>query len=301
MKKILLLFALALTMVACGQKDDKNLEQTETRKIVIPPGMPTPPVPQEQTETMLGFDSEATPRDFNTPILKMEEGKPLDLSQLMRPKKSFQEQVIERIDTIRYEAEQGNADYQYLYGNCFENGWGVEEDINQALAWYKKAADQKQKAVFNSIGNLYRTGKGVKRDDKEAFNWFKQGAEAKDAQAMLNVGNCYYYGMGTEKDLDEAVKWWQESANYSNVYALAQMGDCYYYGIGVEKNLKKAVDYFTQAAERNVAGAQFRLGVLYYTGDGVEQDKTYSKLLMTKARDGGMEEAQEFLEKNFKE
>jgi TPR repeat protein len=77
------------------------------------------------------------------------------------------------------------------------------------------------------------------------------------------------------------------------------MGDCYYYGIGTEKDLTKAVEYLTQAADHNIANAQYRLGIFYYNGTGVKQDQTYAKLLMQKARDGGMKEAKEFLEKNY--
>ena len=301
MKKALFLFLVALMTVSCGQQENKNPEQTETKKVIIPPGMPVAPMTQIPPTTELTLDPDAVNHDPNAPVLKMEEGMPLDLSQLMGQRKTFGEQAAERIDSIRYEAEQGKADYQYLYAACFENGWGVEEDMKQALSWYKKAAEQQQKASYNSIGNLYRTGKGVKQDAKEAFRWYKLGAEAKDAQAMLNLGNCYYYGMGTEANLNEAMKWWQESADGNNAYALAQVGDCYFYGIGVERNLEKAIDYFTQAAEHNIPGAQYRLGILYYSGQGVKQDLGYSKLLLTKARDGGMKEAKEFLEKNFKE
>ena len=57
---------------------------------------------------------------------------------------------------------------------------------------------------------------------------------------------------------------------------------------------------YTAAADKNISNAQYRLGILYYTGNGVQQDQTYAKLLMQKARDGGMHEAQEFLNKNFK-
>ena len=47
--------------------------------------------------------------------------------------------------------------------------------------------------------------------------------------------------------------------------------------------------------------AQYRLGVMYYSGQGVKQDLAYSKMLMSKARDGGMKEAQDFLDKYFRE
>ena len=60
------------------------------------------------------------------------------------------------------------------------------------------------------------------------------------------------------------------------------------------------MEYYTQAADHNIANAQFRLGILYYSGYGVDQDQTYAELLMRKASDGGMKEAQDFLDKNFK-
>ncbi|MBQ6771138.1 MAG: sel1 repeat family protein [Bacteroidales bacterium] len=301
MKKSFFLCAIALMMVACGQQDNTKQEQTETKKVVFPQGMPVAPTPQIPPTGEITLNPNGGSRDPNAPVLKIEEGKPLDLSQLTGGRKSLGDQAAERIDSIRFYAEQGKANFQFLYAACLENGWGVDENYAQALAWYKKAADQKQKDSYNAIGNLYRMGKGVKADASEAFKWFKLGAEAEDAQAMLNLGNCHYFGMGTGKSIEEAVRWWRQSADGGNAYAKAQMGDCYYYGMGAEKDLETAIDYYTQAADKNVAGAQYRLGILYYSGQGVKQDRAYSKLLLTKARDGGMREAQDFLDKNFKE
>ena len=98
---------------------------------------------------------------------------------------------------------------------------------------------------------------------------------------------------------ETAIDWWKASADAGNAYAMAQMGDCYYFGLGVDKNLAKAIDFYTPAADKNITSALYRLGILYYTGNGVDQDQTYAKLLMRKASDGGMREAQDFLEKNF--
>ena len=295
MKKLLILPAVALMMMACGQQNDTA--QTEEKTYVVPPGMPVAPTQQPAPITSAGF--EGTPQNPEGQVLRLDEGKPLDFNQLMGQRKSFEEQVATQIDTIRQLAEQGKPDFQYLYGMSYENGWGVETDAKQAMAWYKKAANQKQAASYNAIGNLYRMGNGVKPDINEALRWFRLGAEAGDSQAMLNVGNCYYYGMGTEKDLAQAIRWWQQAAENGNAYAMAQMGDCYYAGFGVDKDLEKARHYLSQAADKNVSSAQYRLGLMYYNGEGVEQDRTYCKLLMQKARDGGMTEAQAFLDKNF--
>lgn len=294
MKKLLFLSALALMLAACGQKDNK--EQTETKPTVIPPGMPVAPMPQIPSQTL----DPMTLGNTNGPVLKLEEGQPLDFSQLQGGGKSVEEQVASQIDSIRYKAEHGDAKFQYAYGVCYEKGWGVEQDTKEALVWYRKAAAQENGPAYNSIGNFYRTGTVVKADPKQAFEYYQKGAAEKDAQAMLNLGNCYYFGMGVQKDEKTAVKWWKDAADAGNLYAISQMGDCYYYGIGTEKDLTKAVEYLTQAADHNIANAQFRLGILYYTGNGVKQDQTYAELLMRKARDGGMREAQDFLDRNFK-
>ena len=295
MKRIFFLCAVALMMTACGQQNDKTQEQTEEQKYIIPPGIPVAPMPIS-TPVEMGN----TQNDPQSSVLQLEEGKPIDLAQIMGQRKTFEEQVISHLDTIRQLAEEGKADYQYLIGATFEYGWGVETDMQQAFEWYKKAADQKQPASCNAIGNLYRMGNGVKQDPKEALRWYQLGADAGDAQAMLNMGNCYFYGMGVDKDLSKAVTWWQQAADKGNGFAMSQMGDCYYSGVAVEKDLSKAVEYYTQAVDKNVTSAQYRLGLMYYTGEGVKQDRTYTKLLMQKASDGGLREAQDFLDKNFK-
>ena len=295
MKRFLLIFAAALTMASCGQKENNEQEQPKDKEVYIPQGVPVAPMQEIQIQEK----GEAL-GDPNGPVLKLEEGKPLDFSQLQSGGMSVGDHVAAQIDSIRYKAEHGDAKYQYAYGVCYEKGWGVEQDTKEALAWYNKAAAQENGPAYNSLGNYYREGNGVKADPNKAFEWYQKGAQVKDAQAMLNLGNCYFYGMGVEKDEKTAVKWWKDAADAGNVYAISQMGDCYLYGIGTEKDLTKAVEYLTQAADHNIANAQYRLGILYYTGDGVEQDRTYAELLMRKAQNGGMKEAQDFLEKNFK-
>ena len=39
-------------------------------------------------------------------------------------------------------AEQGHAQAQYRLGICYDEGSGVEEDEDEAVKWYWKAAEQ---------------------------------------------------------------------------------------------------------------------------------------------------------------
>ena len=302
MKKFLFLFAAVLMMASCGQKQNPEQPQEqpnqENPNILI--GAPIAPMREIQLPNNGGFDPTAL-GDPNGPVLNLEEGVPLDFSQLQGGSRSVEDQVAAQIDSIRYKAEHGDAKYQYAYGVCYEKGWGVEQNLKEAFTWYTKAAEQNNGPAFNSLGNFYRMGSGVVANPDKAFEYYEKGAAEQDAQSMLNLGNCYFYGMGTEKDIDAAITWWKAAADAGNAYALAQMGDCYYHGLGVEKDIAKAIEYYTPAADKNITSAQYGLGILYYTGNGVEQDQTYAKLLMRKAADGGLPEAQEFLERYFKE
>jgi len=45
-------------------------------------------------------------------------------------------------DEYRESAEQGNADAQYMLGECYYYGAGVEVNHKEAVKWYQKAAEQ---------------------------------------------------------------------------------------------------------------------------------------------------------------
>jgi TPR repeat protein len=48
----------------------------------------------------------------------------------------------ERIAAFKQKASSGNAAAQCGLGLLYNNGWGVPQDYTQAVAWWRKAADQ---------------------------------------------------------------------------------------------------------------------------------------------------------------
>jgi TPR repeat protein len=42
----------------------------------------------------------------------------------------------------RKAAEQGHAGAQYTLGTMYDRGWGVAKDMTQAAEWYRRAAKQ---------------------------------------------------------------------------------------------------------------------------------------------------------------
>lgn len=52
----------------------------------------------------------------------------------------------EAVAWFRKSATQGNPDAQYCLARCYENGYGVERDIDAAITWYERAAPTHKKA-----------------------------------------------------------------------------------------------------------------------------------------------------------
>jgi TPR repeat protein len=49
---------------------------------------------------------------------------------------------VPNVDEIRTAAERGDASAQDKLGVMYEEGRGVQKDDTQAVAWYRKAAEQ---------------------------------------------------------------------------------------------------------------------------------------------------------------
>jgi hypothetical protein len=70
----------------------------------------------------------------------------------------------------------------------YANGRGVPEDDQQAVAWYRKAAEQGLPDARYSLGLAYENGRGVPQDLTLAIAWFRKAVEQghKEAKTKLN-------------------------------------------------------------------------------------------------------------------
>jgi TPR repeat protein len=56
--------------------------------------------------------------------------------------KEVYEDYIKGLECYQKEADQGDAESQYVLGMVYDNGFGVAKDKTKAAKWYQKAADQ---------------------------------------------------------------------------------------------------------------------------------------------------------------
>ena len=66
----------------------------------------------------------------------------------------------------------------------YDNGRGVTQDYNEAVKWYRKAAEQGNARAQRALGIMYRYGYGVAKDFVLAHMWYNLAA----AQGNFGAG-----------------------------------------------------------------------------------------------------------------
>lgn len=92
------------------------------------------------------------------------------------------------ISCLKREAENGNKDAQVILARCYVRGLGVKKNINDAVIWFRRAAEQGKIEAMLALGLWCRDGgDGFMQDKEEAHKWLKKAAEGgnKSAQFIL--------------------------------------------------------------------------------------------------------------------
>lgn len=98
-------------------------------------------------------------------------------------------------------ANAGDARAQFDIGFMHAHGWGVHANPADAIAWYRKAADQGLQIAQHFLGMAYLNGEGVQAEDTEAARWFARAAAQGFPQAQYMLGLMTADGRGVPKDL----------------------------------------------------------------------------------------------------
>ena len=151
----------------------------------------------------------------------------------------------------------------------------IEEDEEEAVKWYRKAAERGYAAAQYNLGFMYDNGRGVAQDYTKAVEWYTKSAEQGHARAQFNLGLKYANGQGVAQDYTKAVYWYTKSAEQGNAIAQVNLGNIYKNGtpiysktvvvnadgsktenvIGIAKDHKKAIYWYTKAAEQGYENA----------------------------------------------
>lgn len=105
---------------------------------------------------------------------------------------------------LRKGAVAGNAYDQLNLGAAYDNGIGVERNIDQALFWYRKAAEQGVAEAQFNLAHLLVT---EELSATAAAEWMRKAADQGMVDAEFLMGVIYAEGIGVVADRAEARRW----------------------------------------------------------------------------------------------
>ncbi|MEM7196504.1 MAG: SPOR domain-containing protein [Pseudomonadota bacterium] len=121
------------------------------------------------------------------------------------------------------EAYEGSADAQFNLGVMFIEGKGVEQDRDEAVFWFTKAARLGHPDAQYNLGHLLLEQAGKDGNADEALEWWRLSAESGYAAAQFNYGRALYYGIGGDADIAESKVWLSRAADQGQPSAIRFM------------------------------------------------------------------------------
>lgn len=101
------------------------------------------------------------------------------------------------------------------------------------------------------------------KDDEEAVKWYRYAADKGEASSMCNLALAYDLGRGVPKDVEKAVEYYKKSFKGGCIQAAHNLSYFYYYGIGVDKDLEMARYLLTTAIEDGNKGSEERFAMFF--------------------------------------
>lgn len=120
------------------------------------------------------------------------------------------------------DAKLGEPWAQLNLGAAYDNGiGGLQEDPQQAVAWYRKAAEQGVAEAQFNLAHCLATGRGTVQNYVESFAWMQKAAQQQIVEAQFLLGVMYKDGLGSMPNPVRAKEWLERAAKAGNEDARA--------------------------------------------------------------------------------
>lgn len=216
-------------------------------------------------------------------------------------------EAVRRFEHIYNQALHGDKQAQYFLGVMYSSGDGVTEDDEQALHWYKRAAERDYAPAQRAVGLCYANARGVSRDQPQSVTWLRRAAENGDGEAQYELGMKYMSGEGVSEDFQQTLFWMKKAARKGIGEAQLELGILLRDGAGVDhvsgpfasyrngsvinKDAEEALRWLIRAAEQGLVDAQVNVADMYHRGEGIPVDEHRAVYWFREAAQNGNEYA----------
>ncbi|HEY3644845.1 MAG TPA: 2OG-Fe(II) oxygenase [Gammaproteobacteria bacterium] len=156
-------------------------------------------------------------------------------------------------------AEAGMAAARLSLGQVYSQFHSLPDAPQQALLWYRRAAEGGEPQAYDRLADLHMIGRGVKPDDTEAFRLYSQTAARGYAYAQCNLAYMLSEGIGHAVDHAAALGWYLHAAAQGEPRAYFNLGNAFQHGLGAAANPEYAWAWMEAARRQAYPGSEAML------------------------------------------
>ncbi|MCX4304757.1 MAG: hypothetical protein OSJ69_03035 [Acetatifactor sp.] len=191
-------------------------------------------------------------------------------------------------DLFKIGAEYGHPIHQAIYADDLKKAGRNEE----ALIWYKKAAEGGHPGAWADVGRCYYQGIGTAKDEAYAVQCLEKDLPNGNILSHNLLGEAYFQGRGVPVDYERAFQLLSFGYERDSKWGVYYLGKCCFMGWGTVQDYAKA-ESFLQHVYWDNADANYMRGYMYGRGLGVAESIPQAVFFLQKA--GNLPEAKEEL------
>lgn len=157
-------------------------------------------------------------------------------------------------DAMRAEAGDAHAQAQLAATLLLQagklDGATLEDDYREAVHWAEKAAEVEEGLGLWILAQAYENGLGVNADLEYALACYEKGAQLGQTDCQVGLAEHYLYGDVCIPDEAKAFGLAKEAAQTGNTHAMRLTADCYMNGIGTQQDKPQALYWYRQVAKQ---------------------------------------------------
>jgi TPR repeat protein len=111
-----------------------------------------------------------------------------------------------------------------LVARRYDEGNGLPKDPEQAVRWYRKAAEAGDAPSMTRLAAALAKGRGVKKDEAQATMWYSEATKKQEPEAEYQVGMLLIKGKGGyAQDEKTGLEWLRRAASHGHVAAREEL------------------------------------------------------------------------------
>lgn len=170
----------------------------------------------------------------------------------------------------------------YYMGRMRLYGYGELKDNTQALRYLKQSAE---KGYLPAQNILARYALLHDKNPEQALVWFKKAAELNDVQAQMYCASAYLFGVGTAKNSDMAKRYYIAAAKAGNPIAQYTLAQSFLTSGNQGKTL--GLIWLNKSVAQGNADAELLMARLYANGKFLEHDVDQAQAITKKVAETG--------------